>query len=209
MMLIAIVLFVVAGVLAAGVFLYKNLTDADATSKKEQLEKAREAFDPSLIAELTATSDRIRIAEGILEEHTAPSLFLASLEQDTLAGVQFSELEYKQKSASVAEIKLKGKAASMNTVALQSSRFGESALLKNPIFSGVDLVTGGVVFEVTGEVDLNAVRYASVAAMRGAATNAALPSTTNNMGSATLSVPQGGGSAGNGGFGLPDAGVGQ
>lgn len=163
LLLISIVALVVAGVLSAGVFLYHNLTVTDAASQKDQLEKAREAFDTRLLDELTTTSDRIKVADGILAEHTAPSLFLESLERDTLTGVQFLEMKYEQKTPSTASIALKGKSANMNTVALQSARFGESSLLKNPIFAGVDLVPDGVTFDVTGEVDLNAIRYSSVA----------------------------------------------
>ena len=98
-MLIAIVALVIAGVLSAGVFFYHGLAVSDAGYKKEQLQKARGAFEPKLITELMLLSDRIRVAEGILENHTAPSVFLQALERDTLTGVQFIEFEYKQKTA--------------------------------------------------------------------------------------------------------------
>lgn len=159
MMLLAIVLLVVAGVLSAGVFFYKSLAVADANNKKEQLEKARGAFEPDLISELMQLSDRIRVAEGILESHTAPSVLLNSFERDTLSSVQFIEFEYTQKTPSKATFSLKGKTGSVNSVALQSSRFGESNLIKDPIFSDIDLLKDGVIFTVDGDIDLNAIRY--------------------------------------------------
>ncbi len=164
-MLISIVLLVVAGVLSAGVFFYHELTVSDANAKKEQLKRAKGAFEPKLIKELTLLSDRIRVAEEILEKHTAPSIFLESLEKDTLSEVQFVDFEYKQKSADSAVFSLKGKTNSVNSVALQSSRFGESTIIRDPIFSDIDLVKDGVVFKVDGKIDLNAIRYSNVASM--------------------------------------------
>jgi len=162
-MLISIVALVVAGVLSGGVFFYNTLAQSDADNKIEQLQKARGAFEPKLIQELMLLSDRIRVAEGILENHTAPSVFLHALEQDTLSGVQFIDFEYKQKSIDRAIFSLKGKTSSVNSVALQSSRFGESTIIKDPIFSDIDLVKDGVIFTVEGEIDLGAIRYSSVA----------------------------------------------
>jgi len=162
-MLIAIVALVIAGVLSGGVFFYHGLTVSDADNKKAQLQKARGAFEPKLIQELMLLSDRIRVAEGILEQHTAPSTFLQALEQDTLTSVQFIDFEYRQKGVDKAVFSLKGKTNSVNSVALQSSRFGESTIIKDPIFSDIDLVKDGVVFTVEGELDLGAIRYASVA----------------------------------------------
>lgn len=166
-MLISIVLIVVAGVLSGGVFLYRNFVESDVANKQAQLEQARGAFDPKLIEELEMTSNRIRVAGTILEQHTAPSILLSSLEQDTLSGVQITDFEYTQRTPDLALIEMKGKSGSMNTVALQSSRFGESSIIRNPIFSGIDIVSDGVVFEVTGEVDLNSLRYASIAGLSG------------------------------------------
>ncbi len=162
-MLVSIVLVVISGVLSAGVFFYHQLAISDAESKKEQLQRARGAFEPKLIQELMLLSDRIRVAEGILEKHTAPSIFLQALEQDTLTGVQFISMEYKQKDSETALFTLKGKTHSVNSVALQSSRFGESTVIKDPIFSDIDLVKDGVTFTVKGEVDLSAIRYSSIA----------------------------------------------
>ncbi len=161
-MLIAIVSLVIAGVLASGIFLYKNLAVKDAANKKEMLENASGAFEPKLIKELMLLSNRIRIAESILEKHTAPSVFLQALEKDTLTGVQFTEFSYEQENSDTAIFSLKGKTGSVNSVALQSSRFGESSLIQNSIFSDIDLVKDGVSFNVEGNVNLASIRYTSV-----------------------------------------------
>lgn len=164
-MLLAIIALVVSVVLSVGVFLYKNLAIADFENKVEQLEKSRGAFNLRLIEEMTLLSERIRVAEGILENHTAPSVFLQSLEHDTLTGIQFTELEYNQKNDDIATFSLKGKANSVNSIALQSSRFGESNIIKDPIFSDINLVKDGVTFTVEGYINLHAIRYSSVVAM--------------------------------------------
>ncbi len=164
-MLLAVISLVVSGVLSVGVFLYKKLAVADAESKIVQLEKSREAFDLKLIERMRLLSERIRVAEGVLEKHTAPSVFLQSLENDTLTGVQFTEFEYSQKNPDKATFSLKGKASSVNSIALQSSRFGESNIIKDPIFSDIDLVKDGVVFSVEGDINLSAIQYSSAITM--------------------------------------------
>ncbi len=162
-MLVSVVALVVSSVLSAGVFLYKNFAASNFESKKQLLEKTRGAFEPKLIEQLMKLSERIRVAEGIVEKHTAPSVFLNALEQDSLTNVQFIKFEYTQKNTDIATFSLKGKTTSVNSVALQSSRFGDSNIIKDSIFSNIDLVKDGVTFEVEGEIDLNAIRYSNLA----------------------------------------------
>ncbi|MCD5384663.1 MAG: hypothetical protein LRZ97_01980 [Candidatus Pacebacteria bacterium] len=163
MMLVSIVLLVVAGVLSAGVFLYKNISLRELDNKKTAIEQSKDSFQPELIKEFMQLSSRIQVAEGILENHIAPSVFLHALERDTLTGVQFTEFKLKPINTEVAEFSLKGKTGSVNSVALQSSRFGDSNIIKNSIFSDIDLVNGGVTFNVIGEINLDTIRFADMA----------------------------------------------
>jgi hypothetical protein len=163
-MLISIVLLVTAGVLSAGVFLYKSMATKESENKMTALERSQNEFQPALIKEFQKLSNRIQVAEAILDNHIAPSAFLYALEKDTLTGVQFSEFKFKYKNNDIAEFSLKGKTASVNSVALQSTLFSDSDIIKQSIFSDIDLINGGVTFNVEGEIDLNAIRFANVVA---------------------------------------------
>ena len=53
--LISIVFLVASVALAVGVFLYQQYLQSSSASKVDQLERAKAAFEPSLILELAAT----------------------------------------------------------------------------------------------------------------------------------------------------------
>ncbi len=161
-MLIAIVLISIASVLSIGVFLYKNMAQQEEKNKKERLQKSRDSFDPALINKIQKLSTRIEVAQEVLDNHIAPSTFLQTLEKITLSGVQFTEFNFKPKNNEIAEFSMKGKTGSVNSVALQSAEFSNSDMIKTSIFSDIDLVNGGVTFNISGELDLDAIRFADV-----------------------------------------------
>src|SRR3989344_1211864 len=66
LVLSSVVLFVASAALAAGVFLYDQYLQSSAASKVDQLERAKAAFEPALIHELTRLDDRLRSASEIL-----------------------------------------------------------------------------------------------------------------------------------------------
>ncbi len=205
-MLLSIVALAVSGVLSIGVFLYKSLAVSDAEYKISQLQKARESFNPEFIKVLMKLSDRIRTAEGILKNHTAPSAIFSTLEASTLTGVRFVNLDYNQKNENIATFKLKGKASSVNSIALQSSTFGDSDIIKDPIFSDIDLIKDGVTFTVRGNIDLSKIRYSTILALSQLQTNNTGDFTINNNNPQDQSInntnlPQNDSVDSNGGFG--------
>ena len=58
---------------------------------------------------------------------------------------------------------MSGEARSYRTLALQSDVFGESKLIKNPIFSNLSLsTTGDIVFDLSFDVDRSLIMYENV-----------------------------------------------
>src|SRR3989344_162937 len=94
LILIAIVFLVASLALAAGVFLYLQFLQTSSASKLAQLDRAKQAFEPSLIQELTRLDDRMRAADQILGDHIAPSVFFHLLESLTLQTVAYSNLDF-------------------------------------------------------------------------------------------------------------------
>jgi len=160
--LIAIVALAAALALAAGVFLYDKFLVANVQKKSEQLERARQAFDPSLIQELVKLDARLQAANDVLAKHLAPSELFNLLEELTLQSVSYDSLNYSVSDEGIAQMKLRGKARSVNGVALQASVFGESNAISNPIFSALDLVSDGVEFEVSADINPAALRYTTI-----------------------------------------------
>lgn len=162
--LIAAVLFIASIVLALGVFLYQQFLNTSSQSKVAQLERAKAAFDPALIKELTRLDDRMRVADQILGNHNALSVFFHMLEQVTLATVSFRSLNFEAADAQNITIKMTGVAASVNAVALQADLFSKNGIIMSPIFSNIDRQQDGVRFSLTALINPASIRYAQLAA---------------------------------------------
>jgi len=160
--LIAIVALAASLALAAGVFLYDRFLEANAQKKSTQLERARQAFDPNLITELVRLDSRLQAADAVLANHLAPSELFNLLEELTLQSVSYDSLDYSIGEGDAITISMKGKAHSVNGVALQASVFGQHNAISNPIFSDLDLVSDGVAFKVSAQVNPSAIRYSTI-----------------------------------------------
>lgn len=157
--LLAIVLLVASVTLAVGVFLYVQFLTTSAASKLEQLERAKQAFEPSLIQDLTRLDDRMRAADIILGGHIAPSALFALLQQLTLQTIAFSSLDLTE-SAGEISVAMKGVAQSVNSIALQADLLAKSGVISNPIFSNINRQLDGVHFDFTADVNRAALHYA-------------------------------------------------
>jgi len=163
---IDVIAFAVSMALAAGVFLYDKYVTTSSEAKSEQLQRERKLLEPATVRELMRLDKRLTAASGILAQHIAPSALFSILERLVLKSVHFKNLEYKSGGAEGISIKMRGNAHTVNGVALQADIFGKSRVIINPIFSDLDLVDGGVDFEVTATIAETALQYASVSAYK-------------------------------------------
>lgn len=167
--LISIVLFVASLVLGAGVFLYQQFLATSVKSKVGQLERAKAAFEPALILEMTRLDDRMRDADTILGSHIAPSVLFHTLEQLTLATVSFRSLNFETVDPQTVLIRMEGIAESVNSIALQADLFSKNGVITSPIFSNIDREQDGVHFSLTATVNLAVLRYVQLATARAQA----------------------------------------
>lgn len=155
-----LIIFFVTILLAVSIFLYGEYLKVSISNKEEQLSRARGAFEPALIKELTRVDERIEATGKILDEHTSMSLFFEFLESNTLENVRFNELLLTAMDSDRYFLNMSGSAASFASVALQSDVFGESEVLSEPIFSNLDLdIFGNVSFNVDAFVNADDIRY--------------------------------------------------
>lgn len=159
--LIGLVLFVASATLAAGVFLYVQFLESSNASKLDQLNRAKEAFEPALIQELTRLDDRMRAADEVLSGHIAPTALFGLLEQLTLQTVAFSSFDYTT-SNDATTISMQGLAESVNSIALQADLLSRSGTIVNPIFSDINRQIGGVRFNFTADIRTQALNYRSL-----------------------------------------------
>ncbi len=162
--LLGIVLLVASAGLGIGTFLYEQYLNSSLASKREQLERAQAAFEPTLIAELTRLDDRMKSGELLLQRHAAPSILFALLEQLTLENVSFTDFELDAAQDDAYTITMHGIAQSVNSIALQADLFGKHTAIVSPIFSNIGREEDGVHFDVTANINPAAIRYTNLVA---------------------------------------------
>lgn len=160
--LIGLVLCVASIALGVGVFLYREYLSASSSSKIDQLQRAKAAFEPSLIAELTRLDDRMRSAGEILQKHIAPSSVLTMLEQTTIASVGFSGLDFEMTDSETIGVHMDGIAGSVNGIALQADLFSKGGMLASPIFSNINRELDGVHFSLSASVNPLSINFAQL-----------------------------------------------
>jgi len=132
-----------------GIFLKKRVE-----SMSISLERAKSAFEPSLIIELKRVNARINATGEILKGHVAFSEFFKTLEENTLKSVRFKQFTYSMSDNGGIDISLSGEASGYSSIALQSDAFGDNKYIKNPIFSNLGLDNfGNITFNMTASVD--------------------------------------------------------
>jgi hypothetical protein len=164
--LLSVVVFIASGALAAGVFLFGQYINTEVTSKKDAIKTAQQAFDPSLVQQLTRLDQRMSSASTILNAHIAPSAFFSVLNQTTLTTVSFQSLEFRAGDPQGITLKMSGVARDVNSIALQADIFSKSGVITSPIFSGIDQQTDGVHFNVVGLINPAALNYETLVSGR-------------------------------------------
>lgn len=174
--LISAILFVASIVLGAGVFLYQQFLLKNSVSKVDQLERAQAAFEPSLIQEITRLDDRMRVADIILSNHIALSIFFHMLEQETLTTISFRSLNFEATDPQNINIKMDGTAKSVNSIALQADTFSKMGIVTSPIFSNINREQDGVHFSLTALLNPAYLRYVGLISSQNAGAGPPEPS---------------------------------
>lgn len=159
---------------AGGVFLLKSYTEQSIASKRTSLDRQRAAFEPATIEELLRLDKRINASSALLKSHYALTLIFDDLESRTGENVRFKTFKYEPAGPGRFAVSMSGTAKSFNSVAVQSDSFGKSNVVKDPIFSNLNLdPSGNVVFDFGAFVDPVRINFATMIA--GAAASQGLP----------------------------------
>jgi hypothetical protein len=160
--LLALLIFIGSLVAAASAFLYKGYLQNQLVSKSDSLSKSQSAYDPAVIQDLQRLDSRMNQAQTLANKHTAASALFSFLSNQTLQNVSFSSFDYTLQPDGSANISLNGHANSFPSVALQSDQFGASKMLKNVVFSGIGVNSGGGVdFAFAATVDPSLMLYSN------------------------------------------------
>lgn len=145
--------------LTAGVYLYKVVIQKKIAEEGVALEKAKKAFEISLIEDVKRLDSRIGAGKIILDNHIVVLPVFDMLEARTLKTVRFTKLDYKNTKGKPV-IQMDGEARSYASVALLSDSFSEDERIKNPTFSNLKLSdAGGVEFSFQASLDPSMVSF--------------------------------------------------
>ena len=148
-----------------GLYLYKANLVKNIAKMENDLNLAKNRFEPSKITELQLLDKRLRASSEILSRHIAITPVFQALQDITMKTVRYTKFSYDfgdvkdAKNARVI-IKLSGQAVGYRSVALQSDLFAKNKNLIDPVFSNLALDDkGNVLFDLEFLVDPALVDY--------------------------------------------------
>lgn len=168
--LIVIAMLVLFSVLllTGALFFYKGMLVRNITQMENDLNLARNRFEPSKITELQTLDKRLRASNEILSKHVTVTPIFQALSDLTMKTVRFTRFSYKVNESSVdgrarVIISLRGQAIGYRSIALQSDLFAQNKNLINPVFSNLTLDnSGNVLFDLEFSVDPSFVNYQQI-----------------------------------------------
>ena len=163
----ATVIFFATLVAGVGAYGYQVVLAKKVKDMAVSLDKAKGAFEPSLLSDLEVLDRRINASQEILSNHIAVSPIFQSLQELTLKNVRFTKFSYEVSRESGITVKMSGLSPNYSyiTLALQSDVFVQNKYIKNPVFSNLNLdEKGNVTFDLTFSVDPSFVKYGNAAA---------------------------------------------
>ena len=158
--LIAVIVFLIATASSAGVFVYARLLERNLESKSLSLERAREAFEISLIEELSRLDARIETSKELLQGHTALTYFFDTLGDSTLRSIRFQSFKFNLEKGGESGILLSGVADNYASIVLQSEALADNKFFKDIIFSNLDVDEfGSITFDVAASVSASLISF--------------------------------------------------
>ena len=145
--------------LTGGVYFYKGVFAKNIVSMQNDLNLAKNRFEPTKISELQVLDKRLRASTEVLSKHIVVTPVFEVLGRLTMKTVRFTKFSYEMTENKV-NIKMSGVAIGYRSIALQSDLFAKEKNMIDPIFSNLTLDnSGNVLFDLDFSVDPNFVNY--------------------------------------------------
>jgi len=160
---ISIFLFFTVIVATGGLYFYNGILTKNITQMENDLNLAKNRFEPSKIVQLQVLDKRLRASNEILSKHIASSPIFKALQSITMKTISYTKFSYDfsddSKNAKIM-VKMSGIAVGYRSVALQSDLFATNKNLVDPVFSNLLLDDkGNVTFDLEFSVDPDFVNY--------------------------------------------------
>jgi hypothetical protein len=163
--IIAVIVFLTMVVSVGGLYLFKGITEKNIVKMENDLNLAKNRFEPSKIVQLQVYDKRLRSATDILSRHVAISPIFKALQDITMKTVRYTKFNYSlgaEQNPKV-EVKMSGEGIGYKAIALQSDLFSQNKYFIDPIFYNLSLDgKGNVLFDLDFSVEPSFVDYQEV-----------------------------------------------
>lgn len=160
--LLSAVIIIATILFSAGLFLFRLTLEKSIEDQYSTLEKVKQSFEPTFIAQATRLNKRIISSVKILDNHLAPSAIFELLEEFTLQTISFKTFEFADNVDGKIIVKGSGEGNSFASVVLQSDEFGKSGYMRDVLFSDLQPnAAGNVNFAFEATLDPQLVLYAN------------------------------------------------
>jgi len=155
---VSVVIFFTVIIATGALYFYDKVLAKNITKMENDLNLAKNRFEPSKIIQLQVLDKRLRASSEILSKHIAISPIFEALQSITLKTVSYTKFSYDFDDSKNA--KIKGVAVGYRSVAFQSDLFAKNKYLIDPVFSNLLLDDkGNVLFDLEFSVDPTFVDY--------------------------------------------------
>lgn len=159
---ISIFVFFTVIIGTGALYFYNGILGKDIIKMENNLNLAKNRFEPSKIVQLQVLDKRLRASNEILSKHIAISPIFEALQSITMKTIGYTKFSYDFDESRNTKIlvKMSGTAVGYRSVALQSDLFSKNKYLIDPVFSDLLLDDkGNVLFNLEFSVDPNFVDY--------------------------------------------------
>ncbi len=159
----SIFIFFTVIVATGALYFYNEILTKNISQMENDLNLAKNRFEPSKIVQLQVLDKRLRAANEILSKHITTSPIFKALQSITMKTIGYTKFSYDfsddSKNAKII-VKMSGVAVGYRSVALQSDLFATNKNLIDPVFSNLLLDDkGNVAFDLEFSVDPDFVNY--------------------------------------------------
>jgi hypothetical protein len=161
--IISIFIFFTMLITTGGLYFYNEILNKNIIQMENDLNLAKNRFEPSKIIQLQVLDKRLKASSEILSKHIATSPIFKALQSITMKTISYTKFGYDfnddPKNTKIT-VKMSGVALGYKSVALQSDLFATNKNLIDPVFSNLALDDkGNVTFDLEFSVDPDFVNY--------------------------------------------------
>ncbi len=157
--LLAVGIFILSLLLAAGVFGYTFFLNYRIAQMGTQLEEARAALQPETVQELVDLNSRLVSTEALVRRHRIISPVFKFLETATPKSVRYTDFGFEVTNKGL-ELNMRGAATNYASLAVAAEAVNKNPFLKGSVFSDLSLdEKGRVMFSLKAVLDPQMLSY--------------------------------------------------